>query len=121
MVVPVLLIFLLGGVGASLRFAITQLNTCPCAAPYFTLLINVLGSFAIGLLSRWVCAPSTKLVLMVGLLGGFTTFATYAKELAGLLEQDYFLYALGYCLASNGLSLCAVYVGMYCSQLLLSK
>lgn len=116
-----LLIFLLGGFGAIIRFALTYIITSPSVAPYVTLVINVVGSFAIGLLGRSTFDETTKLVLIVGLLGGFTTFATYAKYLAYFLEQGNAGYALAYCLLSNSLSLIAVYVGIYCSQLLFSK
>jgi CrcB protein len=87
------------------------------AFPWHTLLINVSGSLAIGLimavLSEKLVVDSTwRLLLVVGFLGGYTTFSAYTFETLALLAEGEWLRALGYVLGSNGLGLLAVYLGM---------
>jgi CrcB protein len=83
--------------------------------PFHTLLINVSGSLAIGvllaLLSELVADPAWRLLLAVGFLGGYTTFSSYTFEALGLLEGGDWLLALAYVAGSNGLGLLAVFAG----------
>lgn len=73
-----------GAIGASLRYGVAQLmqsNTFP----YATLTVNLLGAFLIGLLMGWMGSQSefpikTQLFLVTGILGGFTTFSSFAYE-----------------------------------------
>jgi fluoride exporter len=83
--------------------------------PWHTLTINVTGSLAIGvlgaLLTRWgepANAP-LRLLLMVGVLGGYTTFSSYSLELLTLAQQGRWLAVATYGTASTllGLALCA--------------
>jgi len=60
--------------------------------PYGTLGVNVLGCLLIGLLGGWadnaeLFSPSGRLLLIVGLLGGFTTFSTFSYETMALLRD----------------------------------
>ncbi|WP_116364029.1 fluoride efflux transporter CrcB [Parahaliea mediterranea] len=72
--------------------------------PLGTLLVNALGSFAIGLIfvliERQVIHPDWRGVLMVGFLGAFTTFSTFSLETVTLMEQGEYLHAAGYVLSS---------------------
>lgn len=70
-----------------------------------TLLVNMLGSFAIGivfvvLVERQMIHADWREVLMVGFLGAFTTFSTFSLETIGLLESGHFVHALVYMLGS---------------------
>jgi CrcB protein len=59
--------------------------------PWATFVINVSGAFAIGflttLLARWLPHPNVRLLALVGFLGGYTTFSTFAYESLTLWER----------------------------------
>ncbi|MDT9013215.1 fluoride efflux transporter CrcB [Novosphingobium sp. APW14] len=80
-----------GGVGAWLRFAVGRMiGATPF--PVATLTINVLGSIAMGLLAGWLARHSDggeqwRLLLGVGVLGGFTTFSAFSLEIALMIER----------------------------------
>ena len=84
-----------GFVGASLRYVVAGFvqRVDPAGSfPYGTVAVNVLGCLAIGLLSgladsRQVIGVNARLVLMLGLLGGFTTYSTFAYETVALLRD----------------------------------
>lgn len=82
--------------------------------PMGTLMVNMLGSFAIGiiyvLIEHQVVHPDWRGVLMVGFLGAFTTFSTFSLETIHLVEAGHTLHALGYMLASA--TLCVVMAGL---------
>ncbi|MEQ8232611.1 MAG: fluoride efflux transporter CrcB [Gammaproteobacteria bacterium] len=87
------LIALGGALGAVLRFLVSS-GVAALAGrgfPYGTLLVNVLGSAAIGALyvlltERLVAAPGWRAFLVVGLLGALTTFSTFSLETVQLVE-----------------------------------
>lgn len=104
------LVFLGGGIGAALRYWMQGLvyGRTGTGFPYGTLAVNVLGCFVIGLLmismeERFLAAPSLRLFLTIGILGGFTTFSSFSYETLALVRGGDFLYAL----ANVGLSLMA--------------
>ncbi len=73
--------------------------------PVGTLLVNVLGSFSIGivyvlLVEKQLIHQDWRGVLMVGFLGAFTTFSTFSLETITLMEAGHHWHALGYMLAS---------------------
>jgi CrcB protein len=75
--------------------------------PWATFTVNVTGSFAIGfltvVLARWLPHPNARLLLITGLLGGYTTFSAYSFESLSLWDRgdrwEAFAYALGSVLA----------------------
>lgn len=76
-----------GGVGAIARYALAGLvhRAFDTSFPLGTLVVNALGCLAIGVLGAMFAAPhlvreETRLLLMVGLLGGFTTFSSFGLE-----------------------------------------
>jgi CrcB protein len=82
--------------------------------PVGTLLVNVLGSFTIGILyvllvEKQLIHQDWRGVLMVGFLGAFTTFSTFSLETISLLEAGHTGHALGYMLGSA--VLCVVMAG----------
>lgn len=85
-----------GALGATARYLVAgwvqQSRFASPAFPLGTLVVNLSGCLAVGLLAgvlheRFVVAPATRAFLLVGLLGGYTTFSTFAFETATLLEE----------------------------------
>ena len=86
-----LAVILGGGVGAWLRFAAGQLIG-PATFPFATLTVNIIGSFAMGLLAAWLARQGDggegwRLLLGVGVLGGFTTFSAFSLEIVQLAQR----------------------------------
>jgi CrcB protein len=113
-----------GAAGSWLRYLVGRAWTAaigPVAAsafPWATLTVNVAGSFAMGLLAGWLArhsAPAAlsgegwRLLLGVGLLGGFTTFSSFSLEFAVLVERGAAAHALFYA----ALSLIAGFAGLF--------
>jgi len=111
------------GVGAALgangRYLVGQVvaNRLGSGFPYGTLVVNITGSFLIGLLmilltERTLLDSHWRLLLVVGLLGGYTTFSSFSWEVISLLEEGRWLPAVAYAGLSVGVSLVACYGGM---------
>jgi CrcB protein len=86
-----LLAALAGGVGAGLRYVVDRLLT-PARGmrfPWGILVVNVSGSFALGVITGLgaAVAPEVSLVLGLGLLGGYTTFSTVSVETVLLAQR----------------------------------
>jgi CrcB protein len=90
--------------------------------PLGTLMVNVLGSAAIGvvfvLVERQVLHSDWRGVLMVGFLGAFTTFSTFSLETISLLESGHVMHAVGYMLASTLLCVLSAGVAIYFTRML---
>ena len=87
------------------------------AFPIGIMVINILGCFLIGVLygyfkSKATTDPVLPLLLMTGVLGGFTTFSTFSFETVQLLQQNEWLKAAFYVVGSVGLGVVACYLGM---------
>ena len=86
----VALLGLAGGLGAATRFAFAEWATKRWQAsfPLATLLINVTGAFALGLLTTAASASAeTRLLLGTGFLGGYTTFSTLSYDSHSLFRS----------------------------------
>jgi CrcB protein len=84
--------------------------------PVGTLAVNVLGCFFIGVLANVLTEsalvrPEYRMAILVGFLGGFTTFSTYAWETLSVGQGGFIGAALLNILLSNGLGLLAVWLG----------
>ena len=114
---PYLLVFLGGGAGAAARFGVgaAWLRLAGPQHPWAgTLLINTIGGLAMGVLisalalrGGAVSGEKARLLLGVGVLGGFTTFSTFSLEMSGMLLRRAYGLAAGYALASVVLSTAA--------------
>ncbi len=111
----------LGGfIGANARYFLGRavIERYGLAFPWGTLLVNVLGSLLIGvvlefLAQRATSDPAYRLFLVVGVLGGFTTFSTLASETVTLLEDEKWTRAVAYVLASNIVAVLACFAGVW--------
>ena len=119
-----LLVFLGGGFGSVLRYFLGKwLNNLESALPYGTFLVNVVGSFLIGLALGYLAKTTTvsenySLILAVGFCGGFTTFSAFAYENYLFLKHGDYLSFFTYTFVSIVLGLLAVFLGLYSSKLL---
>jgi CrcB protein len=85
--------------------------------PWGTLVVNVAGSLAAGFLYVWLferssLGPEWRALLLVGLLGAFTTFSTFSVETLALIEQGALVKAMMNIAASILLCLVAAWAGM---------
>lgn len=108
-----------GAIGASGRYLVGEASTRVFGhgLPYGTLIVNVLGGFAMGLLVVWLSMraqgdQALRLFLGVGLLGGFTTFSAFSLEMMRFIETKLYAAALGYMTLSVGLSIGACALGL---------
>jgi CrcB protein len=113
-----------GFIGSVLRWACSGwvYRLVPAARiPWGTLVVNVLGCFAIGLLAgmaegRHLLGPRARLFLMAGLLGGFTTFSTFGYETMQLIRDGEHARAAANVVLQVAASLAAVWLGYALSR-----
>lgn len=98
-----------GATGASLRWGIGEsLSGTPGVFPFATLLVNIVGCVLIGIAARTLVRGSDRWMLGVtGLLGGLTTYSTFATETRALLDTGHSGQALLYVAASTVAGLAA--------------
>lgn len=115
----------LGGfIGTACRYLLgLMLSGVTAAFPASTLIINILGSFALGAITEFSCRvfplhPLFLLFLTVGLCGGFTTFSTFSLETQTLMEKGRVLAGTGYAVSSLLLCLAGVWAGKTVMRLL---
>ncbi len=113
-----LLIFFAGGCGCLLRYGLAGWvqRFGNGSFPAGTLIVNVIGCVAIGFPASLFTGPMLireeyRLAVLVGLLGGFTTFSTFGYETIMLTGNGQFGLAALNVLLSNGLGLAAAWLG----------
>ena len=114
-----LIVFLGAGIGGALRHGVNVGATklFGYGFPYGTFIVNVLGSFAMGLLAgffvyRAGVPQHLRLFLTTGILGGFTTFSTFSLDAALLIERHSYALAAGYLIGSVAAGLSALFFGL---------
>lgn len=111
-----------GGLGAIARYGLAQwLPTRPGDFPWSTFLTNALGCFLIGVLmvlitEVWSAHRLVRPFLGVGVLGGFTTFSTYANEVRALLQPGTVGVALAYLAGTLLAAMLAVVLGVWLTR-----
>ena len=115
-----LIVFLGAGIGGALRHGVNvgAARWLGTGIPYGTLIVNVVGSFAMGLLAGFFMYRSgvpqhVRLFLTTGILGGFTTFSTFSLDAAVLIERHAFGMAAGYVIGSVAAGLAALFFGLW--------
>ena len=114
----ILIVGLGGSVGSVLRYLCQKWvnESYQHSFPLATFLVNVSGCLLIGILYALgekgnILAPQTRLLLITGFCGGFTTFSTFAFENMNLLRTGDHFYFLLYAIGSVVLGIAAVYIG----------
>lgn len=121
-----LLVAIGGGLGAWLRFVTGRLwlgaigPVAATAFPWATLTCNLVGSVAMGALAGWLARHGShnepwRLLLGVGVLGGYTTFSAFSLECALLIERG----ATGLAATYAGVSLAAGIAGLFAGLMLM--
>ena len=111
-----------GALGACSRYSLSLLiSTQPLSLPYATLIANVVGALIAGFLTtvfigKAMTGSPLQLLLVVGFLGGFTTFSAFSVETLRLAEAGSFLMAAGNVGANLLGSLVAVTSGAYLAR-----
>ncbi|MBI3649529.1 MAG: fluoride efflux transporter CrcB [Acidobacteria bacterium] len=122
--VKILLVLLGGALGTGLRYGLStwvysRLNQP--TFPYANLIINVSGSFVIGLLAelfdtRVLVSPTIRIAILTGILGGYTTFSSFSLETFALIRGGELWLAMVNVTASVLLGLLAVVIGVKLAQ-----
>jgi fluoride exporter len=116
---PYIIVFLGAGLGGALRHGVNvaAARLLGYGFPLGTLIVNVAGSFLMGLLAGYFAfrpgfSQDTRLFLTTGILGGFTTFSAFSLDAALLIERHSYALAAGYVVGSVGVSIAALFLGL---------
>ncbi len=111
-------IALAGALGTLARYGLGGLmhRLLPAGFPWGTLTVNLVGSFAFGLIwglavERNLISGEARLIILVGFMGAFTTFSTFMFETGQLMRDSQWLLVAGNLLAQNLVGLVAVFLG----------
>jgi CrcB protein len=118
-----LIVFVGGGIGAILRYFINNisgnmfLSNSNYGFPWGTFVANILGSFLIGLVvglfdSSILNSEQLKLFIIVGILGGFTTFSSFSLETVNMLQAGYYMKSVIHISSSTILAIAFTILGM---------
>ena len=114
-----LIVFLGAGLGGAFRHGVNvgSARLFGLGFPYGTLIVNIAGSFLMGLLAGYFAFrpgidQHLRLFLTTGILGGFTTFSAFSLDAALLIERHAYGAAAGYAAGSVIASMAALFVGL---------
>ena len=113
-----------GAVGSVARYVVgaQAYRLLGSAWPYGTFTVNVVGGFLMGVLASWLAHrgnanhEQVRVLLAVGVLGGFTTFSAFSLETALMIQKRAYGQAFTYTAASVLLSVAALYAGMFIAR-----
>jgi len=122
--IKLLLVFIGGGLGSMARYmvGIMALRTFGPNWPYGTFSVNVIGGFVMGCLVGFLAhrdladAERWRILIGVGILGGFTTFSSFSLDAAAMIERKDYGLAAGYVLLSVILSITALFAGLLAAR-----
>jgi len=124
---PLLYVMLGGAVGAGFRYQISAivLHRLGPGFPWGTWIINLLGGLLMGVLAGVLAkqlAPAhgepLRLLMGVGVLGGFTTFSAFSLETANMLLRGQVLLATTYAVSSVAGSIMLLFAGLFATRVL---
>jgi CrcB protein len=114
-----LIVFIGAGIGGALRHGVNVGATrlFGYGFPFGTLIVNIIGSFLMGLLAGYFAfrpgiGQHVRLFLTTGILGGFTTFSAFSLDSALLIERHAYGLAAGYMVGSVAASVSALFFGL---------
>ena len=114
-----LIVFIGAGIGGAMRHGanVAAGRLFGYGFPFGTFIVNVVGSFAMGLLAGYfIYRPGVpqhvRLFITTGILGGFTTFSSFSLDAALLIERHAYAVAAGYVVGSVAAGLSALFFGM---------
>lgn len=114
-----LIVFFGAGLGGALRHGVNvgSARLFGYGFPFGTLVVNIVGSFVMGLLAGYFAfrpgiPQDMRLFLTTGILGGFTTFSAFSLDAALLVERHSYALAAGYIAGSVGVSIAALFLGL---------
>ena len=120
-----LLLALAGSVGTLARYGLSGFvqSLCGKVFPWGTVVVNLLGCALFGLIwsaleERWPTSGETRMIILVGFMGAFTTFSTFVFESGELLRDAEWIPALGYFTIHNVGGLAALLAGLALGRLL---
>jgi len=125
MAIRLLYVVIGGGLGALLRYLISAVIQKQSASlfPYGTLVVNLIGALAIGFLwelfQNFTISTNIRVLIFMGILGGFTTFSTFSLETFNLLKDRQYMTALLNIVASNLFCIILVFAGSFMARFLL--
>ena len=122
MIKNLIIVFIGGGLGSSLRYIISKYLNAGHLLPYGTFLVNVVGSLLLGIVLGWAIKTNSlnspiNLLLAVGFCGGFTTFSTFSFENFTLIKSGDYLPFFSYFFGSLIIGILAVFIGILISKL----
>ena len=114
------IVFLGAGIGGALRHGVNvwAARVFGYGFPFGTLIVNIIGSFVMGLLVGFfayragLVPQHMRLFLTTGVLGGFTTFSAFSLDAALLFERHSYAMALTYMVGSVVASIVALFIGL---------
>jgi fluoride exporter len=114
-----LIVFIGAGIGGALRHGVNvgAARLFGYGFPLGTFIVNIVGSFAMGLLAGYfIYRPGmpqhVRLFLTTGVLGGFTTFSSFSLDAALLIERHAYALAAGYVIGSIAAGVSALFFGL---------
>lgn len=114
-----LFLFAAGGLGTIGRYAVATWiqRAASTDFPWGVMTANALGSFTFGLIysladNHNLLSGEARIVVLVGFLGAFTTFSTFAFDTSQLIRDDRYLWAAGNMILNNAIGLSLVFLGI---------
>jgi CrcB protein len=120
MMVNLLWVGLGGALGSMARYWLSGVVAQRCGEtfPWGTMVVNVSGCFVVGLFvsltgtdGRWMVNPTARQFVVVGILGGYTTFSSFSLQTLNLAREGEWLWAGANIMLSVVLCLLAVFIG----------